>query len=223
MRPVFSILNPETTYTLPPKQTSAGVSDIMAHIFERYFTNTRDVDLTDRFCEGTLRNLIKYGPIVLKEPENYGARAEIMWAGTIAHNGILGVGREEDWASHGIGQEISAMYDTTHGVTLSIILPAWMKYVYKNDVERFAQFAVRVFDVEADFNDLESVALEGIRRLEIFFKSMNLPVTFEEAGIPTDKIEGMAKRCIDNTGNNSIGFFVKLDEDDVLEIYKLAL
>ena len=146
-----------------------------------------------------------------------------MWAGTVAHNGILGVGREDDWASHKIGHEISAMYDTTHGVTLSIVFPAWMKYVYKHNIERFAQFAVRVFDVEADFNNIEAVALEGIRRLEEFFKSIGLPTTFKEAGIPTDKIEEMAKRCIANSGSDSVGFFVKLYEKDIVEIYKLAL
>ncbi len=223
VRPAFAILNPETTYSLPKEQTVAGISDIMAHIFERYFTHTKDVDLTDRLCEGTLRTLIKYAPIVLKEPNNYAARAEIMWAGTVAHNGILGVGREDDWASHKIGHEISAMYDTTHGVTLSIVFPAWMKYVYKHNIERFAQFAVRVFDVEADFNNIEAVALEGIRRLEEFFKSIGLPTTFKEAGIPTDKIEEMAKRCIANSGSDSVGFFVKLYEKDIVEIYKLAL
>lgn len=223
VRPAFAILNPETTYSLPKEQTVAGISDIMAHIFERYFTHTKDVDLTDRLCEGTLRTLIKYAPMVLEEPNNYAARAEIMWAGTVAHNGILGVGREDDWASHKIGHEISAMYDTTHGVTLSIVFPAWMKYVYKHNIERFAQFAVRVFDVEADFNNIEAVALEGIRRLEEFFKSIGLPTTFKEAGIPTDKIEEMAKRCIANSGSDSVGFFVKLYEKDIVEIYKLAL
>lgn len=223
VRPAFAILNPETTYSLSKEQTVAGISDIMAHIFERYFTHTKDVDLTDRLCEGTLRTLIKYAPMVLEEPNNYAARAEIMWAGTIAHNGILGVGREDDWASHKIGHEISAMYDTTHGVTLSIVFPAWMKYVYKHNIERFAQFAVRVFDVEADFNNIEAVALEGIRRLEEFFKSIGLPTTFKEAGIPTDKIEEMAKRCIANSGSDSVGFFVKLYEKDIVEIYKLAL
>ena len=126
VRPVFAILNPETTYSLPEEQTTAGIVDIMAHIFERYFTNTKDVDLTDRLSESTLRTLIKYAPIVLENPNDYEARAEIMWAGTIGHNGILGVGREDDWASHMIGHEMSAMYDTTHGVTLSIIFPAWM-------------------------------------------------------------------------------------------------
>ncbi|NLW41120.1 MAG: iron-containing alcohol dehydrogenase [Tissierellia bacterium] len=223
VRPAFAILNPETTYSLPKEQTVAGISDIMAHIFERYFTHTKDVDLTDRLCEGSLRTLIKYAPMVLEEPNNYAARAEIMWAGTVAHNGILGVGREDDWASHKIGHEISAMYDTTHGVTLSIVFPAWMKYVYKHNIERFAQFAVRVFDVEADFNNIEAVALEGIRRLEEFFKSIGLPTTFKEAGIPTDKIEEMAKRCITNSGSDSVGFFVKLYEKDIVEIYKLAL
>lgn len=223
VRPVFAILNPETTYSLPPEQTTAGIVDIMAHIFERYFTNTKDVDLTDRLSESALRTLIKYAPIVLEEPNNYEARAEIMWAGTIGHNGILGVGREDDWASHMMGHEMSAMYDTTHGVTLSIIFPAWMKYVYKNRPEIFAQFSTRVFDVESDYEKIDSVALEGIKRLEKFFTSINMPISFKEAGIPTDKIEEMAKLAIENNNNNPLGHFVKLEEKDIVEIFKLAL
>ena len=178
--------------------------------------------MTDRLCEGTLRNLINYAPIALKDPKNYAARAEIMWAGTIAHNGILGVGREEDWASHSIGHEITAMYDTTHGVTLSVVFPAWMKYVYKNRVEKFAQFAVRVFDVEPDFENIDLVALKGIERLKKFFNSINMPVSFKEAGLPIDKIEEMAKRCAMNNGG-FVGNFVNLGEEDIFEIYKLAL
>ena len=195
----------------------------MAHIFERYFTNTKDVDLTDRLSESTLRTLIKYAPIVLENPNDYEARAEIMWAGTIGHNGILGVGREDDWASHMIGHEMSAMYDTTHGVTLSIIFPAWMKYVYKNNIEKFAQFAVRVFDVEPDFENIENIALEGINRLEKFFASINMPTSFKEGKIPTDKIEDMAKSAIKINNGNKIGHFVKLGEEDIVEIFKLAL
>ena len=223
VRPVFAILNPETTYSLPEEQTTAGIVDIMAHIFERYFTNTKDVDLTDRLSESTLRTLIKYAPIVLENPNDYEARAEIMWAGTIGHNGILGVGREDDWASHMIGHEMSAMYDTTHGVTLSIIFPAWMKYVYKNNIEKFAQFAVRVFDVEPDFENIENIALEGINRLEKFFTSINMPIRFREGKIPTDKIEDMAKSAIKINNGNKIGHFVKLGEEDIVEIFKLAL
>lgn len=145
LRPKFAILNPELTFTLPSYQTAAGGVDIMSHVFERYFTNTLDVDLTDKLCEGTLKSIIKNVPIALEEPDNYAARAEIMWAGTIAHNGLLGTGRVEDWSSHMIAHEISAIYDLTHGATLSIVFPAWMEYVYLDNINRFAQFAMRVW------------------------------------------------------------------------------
>jgi len=219
LRPRFAILNPEITYTLPPSQTVCGVSDIMAHIMERYFTTVKDVDLTDRLCEATLRTVINNTPIVLEEPENYSARAEIMWASTIAHNDLLSTGRIGDWASHGIEHELSGIYDIPHGAGLSAIFPAWMKYVYKQDVERFAQFAVRVWNVEADFKNVEKVALEGIKRLKNFYREIGLPITLKEANIPYDRLEEMAEKC---TEEGPRGNFVKLNKDDVLEILKLA-
>jgi len=219
LRPLFAILNPEITYTLSPYQTTCGVSDIMAHIMERYFTTVKNVDLTDRLCEAALKTVINNIPIVLKEPGNYEARAEIMWAGTIAHNDLLGTGRIGDWASHGIEHELSGIYDIAHGAGLSIIFPAWMKYVYKQDVERFAQFAVRVWNEEPDFNDIEKVALAGIKRLEEFYKKIGLPTTLKEANIPYDRLEEMAEKC---TEGGPRGNFVKLNKDDVLEILKLA-
>jgi len=219
LRPKFAILNPEISYTLPPYQTACGVSDIMAHIMERYFTTVKNVDLTDRLCEAALKTVIGNTPEVFKEPENYNARAEIMWAGTIAHNDLLGTGRIGDWASHGIEHELSGIYDIAHGAGLSIIFPAWMKYVYKQDVERFAQFAVRVWNVEADFNDIEKVALAGIKRLEDFYKRIGLPITLKEANIPYDRLEEMAEKC---TEGGPRGNFVRLDKNDVLEILMLA-
>jgi len=155
IRPVFAIMNPELTYTLPAYQTACGTADIMAHIMERYFTNETHTDLTDRLCEATLKTMIKNVPIALEEPDNYNARAEIMWAGTIAHNGLLGTGRIEDWASHNIEHEISAIYDVAHGAGLAVVFPAWMKYVYKNNLDRFVQFAVRVWNVEMNFDEPE--------------------------------------------------------------------
>jgi alcohol dehydrogenase YqhD (iron-dependent ADH family) len=219
IRPVFAILNPEITYTLPPYQTACGVSDIMSHIMERYFTTVKNVELTDRLCEGALKTVINNMSIVLKEPENYSARAEIMWAGSIAHNNLLGTGRTGDWASHKIEHELSGIYDIAHGAGLSIISPAWMRYVYKKDVERFAQFAVRVMDQEPDFYDMEKTALKGIERLKEFFKGIGLPVTLKEANIPYDRLEEMAAKC---TESGSVGNFVKLDRDDVLTILKMA-
>ncbi|HHU92130.1 MAG TPA: iron-containing alcohol dehydrogenase [Halanaerobiaceae bacterium] len=220
IRPKFAILNPELTYTLPEEQTLYGAADIMAHLMERYFTQTKDVDFTDRLLEGALKTIIKNLPIVLKDPQNYGARAQIMWAGTVAHGDLLGTGRIGDWASHNIEHELSGIYDVAHGAGLAVIFPAWMKYVYKENIARFAQFAVRVWDVEADFNNLEEVALEGIRRIENFFKSVGLPVTLGELGIPEDKLELMAEKC---TERGPVGNFKKLFKEDVLKIYRLAI
>jgi hypothetical protein len=168
IRPKFAIMNPEITFTLPPYQTACGAADIMAHVMERYFTHQKDVDFTDRLCEATLKTIIKNVPIVLEEPENYQARAEIMWASTIAHNDLLSTGRIGDWASHAIEHELSGIYDVPHGAGLAVVFPAWMKYVYKEDVDRFVQFATRVWDVEMDFSNPERTALEGIYRLTQF-------------------------------------------------------
>jgi hypothetical protein len=219
LRPEFAILNPEITYTLPPYQTACGVSDIMAHIMERYFTTVKNVDLTDRLCEAMLKTVISNMPIVLKELENYGARAEIMWAGTIAHNDLLSTGRISDWGSHAIEMEISGIYDIPHGAGLAVVFPAWMKYVYKQDLKRFARFAVKVWNEEPDFNDIEKVALAGIKRLEDFYKRIGLPITLKEANVPYDRLEEMARKC---TERGPAGNFVKLNKDDVLEILKLA-
>ncbi|WP_053955507.1 iron-containing alcohol dehydrogenase [Inediibacterium massiliense] len=221
LRPQFAIMNPEVTYTLPPYQTSAGAVDIMAHVIERYFTNTDHVDLTDRLCEATLKTMIKNTPMALKDPKDYHARAEIMWAGTIAHNGILGTGRVEDWGSHRIEHELSGIYDVTHGAGLAVIIPAWMKYVYKHNINRFAQFAMRVWDVEYDFEYPENTALEGIRRLENFFQEIKMPTTLEELNIGQEHFEEMAQKCTQNK-TQSVGSFVTLHEKDVVNIFQLA-
>ncbi|WP_078380079.1 iron-containing alcohol dehydrogenase [Sutcliffiella halmapala] len=219
MRPQFAILNPILTYTLPSYQTACGITDMMAHILERYFTNVKHVELTDRLCEATLKTIINNAPTVLENPTNYDARAEIMWAGTIAHNDLLGTGRIGDWASHDIEHEISGIYDIAHGAGLAIIFPAWMKYVYKHDVKRFAQFANRVWDVELDLNDLEKTALAGIKKTEQFFRSIGMPITLSEANIGEEHFEEMAKKA---TERWALGNFVKLQEEDVYRIYQLA-
>lgn len=221
MRPKFAILNPELTFSIPPYQTACGIADMMAHVMERYFTNVHDVGFTDQLCEATLRSIIHYAPIVIEEPENYNARANIMWAGTVAHNDLLHTGRIGDWASHNIEHELSGIYDVAHGAGLAIIFPAWMKYVYHHDVDRFVQFAVRVWGVEQDYYYPERTALEGIRRLQEFFRQIGLPTTLKEAGIPDDRLEEMAAKCTaDDTQLQ--GSFVQLSQSDVLEIYKLA-
>lgn len=219
MRPKFSILNPELTFTLDNNQTAIGVADILAHIMERYFTQEKNVDLTDRLCEATFKTLIRNIPVVLKENDNYAARAEVMWAGSVAHNDLLDTGRVGDWASHMIEHELSAIYDIAHGEGLAIIFPAWMKYVYKNNIERFAQFGQRIWGVDFHPYDLEGMAVEGIKRFEDFLKRIGLKTRLSEISISDDRFKEMAKKC---TENGPVGSFVKLGKEDVLNIYNLA-
>lgn len=221
LRPKFALMNPELTYSLPAYQTACGVADMMAHIMERYFTREQEVGFGDHLCEAAMRSIIQEASIAIAEPENYGARANIMWAGTVAHSGLLGVGRSEDWASHAIEHELSALYDIAHGAGLAIVFPAWMKYVYKQDPDRFVQFAVRVFGVEQDFHNPERTILEGIHRLEDFFNRIGLPVTLAEAEIPEDRLAEMAKRAT-HSDTRTLGSFVPLGQIDVLAIYELC-
>ncbi|HPM06192.1 MAG TPA: iron-containing alcohol dehydrogenase [Treponemataceae bacterium] len=222
IRPAFSILNPELTMSLPPYQTSCGATDIMAHVMERYFTNTKDVETTDRLCEAVLLAMIKEVPKVLENPKDYNARANIMWAGMVAHNNIIGVGREQDWASHGIEHELSALYDVPHGAGLAVIFPAWMSYVMKHNIQKFAQFAVRVWGCEMDFENPENTAKEGIKRLKNFLLSIDMPITFEALGAKEEDIGFMVKNIgLGDTG--TMGGLVSLTASDVAQIYRLAL
>lgn len=221
LRPVFSILNPELTATLPVYETAVGAADIMAHVMERYFTNTTAVDFSDRLCEAVLKGVIRNLPLALARPQDYDARAELMWLGTQAHSDLIGMGREGDWSSHGIEHELSGLYDVPHGAGLATVFPAWMKYVYRHDLPRFVQFAVRVWNVEADHRNPEKTALEGIARLQGFLSSCGLPTTLKELGVPDDKLEVMADKA---TGGDrhKVGSFVKLDRQAVVDILKLA-
>jgi len=225
IRPVFSIMNPELTYTLPPYQTACGITDMMAHIMERYFTKENNVELTDELCEGTLRTIIRNARKIFNGGEtNYDARAEIMWAGALAHNGLLDTGRIGDWASHALDHELSALFEIAHGAGLAIIFPAWLKYNLKEDTEaasvaRLARFAVKVWGVDGAFYDLEQAALEGILRMENFFKSIGMPVRFADANIDPARIPEMAKRVV---YFGQIGNFRKLGEEDAKVIYNLA-
>ena len=219
VRPRFAILNPEFTYTLPAEQTAAGAADIMAHIMERYFTREPNVDLTDRLCEAALKTIIRNTPKVLADPEDYAARAEIMWTGTIAHNDLLGTGRVEDWASHNIEHELSALYDVTHGAGLAVVFPAWMEYVHEEDYDRFVQFATRVWNVEYNADDRDAMIHEGIRKLRDFFSLIGLPVTLGELGVDDTHFESMAAKA---TRNGPLGNFKRLTAADVVEIYRLA-
>lgn len=220
LRPVFSIMNPELTYTLPSFQTACGVADMMAHIMERYFTNTQEVEIGDRLCEGTLMAIINEAPKVMRNPEDYGARANLMWAGMIAHNGTCGVGCEEDWASHFLEHEISAIYGVTHGAGLSVIFPAWMTWMVEHNVGKIAQYAVRVWGVP-ESEDKKAVALEGIGKLKAFFSSLGLPVTFKELGVENPDIDRLADSLHRNKGE-LVGNYVKLTKLDSKEIYRLA-
>jgi alcohol dehydrogenase YqhD (iron-dependent ADH family) len=217
IKPQFAILNPELSFTLSTFQTACGISDILAHTMERYFTSVEDVDFTDRLCEATMKTVIRNGLIVIQEPDNYSARAELMWAGSVAHNNLLGTGRAPDFASHMIEHELSAIYDIAHGAGLTIIFPAWMKYVYKYNVPRFAQFAARVWRVDDNFYSMESMALEGIKKLTDFYREIGLPVSLKEANIPTDRFKDMSEKAV------KLGSIKKMTTEDIYEIYKLAV
>ncbi len=221
MRPAFALLNPELTYTLPDYQTACGVSDMLAHTMERYFTNTTNVDLTDRLCEATMRTIIEEGPKVLENPTDYAARAEIMLAGTVAHNDSLDLGRETDWASHDIEHELSGIYDIAHGAGLSIVFPAWMKYVYKENKPRFEQFAYRVFGIEPQFDDSDASIVKAIKALEDFYVKMGLPIRLEDENITDDRYSEMAKKATNND-TRTLGHFKALNSHDIHEIYKLC-
>ena len=224
MRPVFSILNPELTQTLPPYQTAAGVTDIMAHLLERYFTNTKNVEVTDRVIEGLLLTMVNEAPKVIANPNDYDARANIMWAGMMAHNDCCGVGREQDWASHDIEHELSALYDCAHGAGLAVIFPAWMEYNMNHDVARFAQIAVRVWGCSMDFQNPENTAKAGIKAFRNFLRSIGMPQTLEEVGGKEEDIPYLAHTAAYGNGNKgTLGSFVVLGEEDFKNIYKLAL
>lgn len=220
IRPVFAIMNPELTMTLPPYQTASGCTDIMAHVFERYFTNTRNVEITDRLCEGILKTIIKELPKVLENPNDYEARANIMWAGTLAHNDVCGVGREQDWASHNLEHELSALYDCAHGAGLAVMFPAWMTYVMPHDVNRFAQFAVRVWGCEMNFENPEETAKEGIARTRSFFHSIGMPTSFAELGAKEEDIPKLLETL--QIEGRTEGSFMKLGPKECEAIYHLA-
>ncbi|MDR3652382.1 MAG: iron-containing alcohol dehydrogenase [Paludibacter sp.] len=221
LRPVFSVLNPELTCTLPNYQTACGATDMMAHVMERYFTNTQNVEITDRLCEGILLTVIKETPKALADSTNYESRANIMWAGMVAHNDICGVGRDQDWSSHQMEHELSGLYDVAHGAGLAVIFPAWMKYVMNHNVMRFAQFAVRVWGCEMDFQSPEKTAIQGIERYEQFMTSIGMPIRFSELGAKAEDIPTLVKTM--QLGNRTLGSFVKLTEEDVRKIYELAV
>ena len=224
IRPRFSILNPELTQTLPPYQTAAGITDIMAHLYERYLTNTKEVEVTDRLIEALLLTMVHEGPRVIADPDNYEARANIMWAGMMAHNNSCGVGRSQDWNSHNIEHELSALYDCAHGAGLAITMPAVFTYVMKHDVMRFAKAAVRVWGCQMDFDHPEITAKAGIEAFRNFLRSIGMPLTFAEIGAKKEDIPKLVDTlCNGNGRNGSIEGFVELSAEDCAAIYELML
>ena len=219
--PNFSVMNPELCFSLPPFQMACGAMDIMAHLMERYFTNTPHVGFTDRLIEATMKTIIAQAPKIQRNPEDYDAWAEFMWAGTIAHNGLLNTGRVGDWASHMIEHEISGIYDVAHGAGLAVVFPAWMRHVLKHDLDRFVQWAVRVWNVELDIFDREATARQAIARMEAFYQSLGLATTLKGLGVGTDRIDEMAKKCTDGDAH-TVGQFVKLDTAGVAAVLRLA-
>ncbi len=225
IRPKFSILNPALTETLPAYQTACGITDIVAHLYERYLTNSKDVEVTDRLIESLILTMKTEAPKVMANLEDYEARANIMWAGMVAHNNIVGVGRSQDWTSHQIEHELSALYDCAHGAGLAVTMPAVFTYNMSHDVMRFAQIAVRVWGCQMDFAHPEVTAAEGIEALRSFLISIGMPKNFEELGASEEDIEKLAYICCYGKGNEGgkIGGFVSLEQKDVEAIYKLMM
>lgn len=223
LRPKFAILNPEICYTLPAFQTACGSVDMLSHVMERYFSIDKDCDLTNRLCEATMQSIVKNATLAMEHPNEYAPRAELMWAGTLAHNDLLSTGRSTEWSCHAIEHELSAKYDIAHGEGLAIVFPAWMKYVYKKDIMRFAQFAQRVFGVSMDYQNPERTALEGIAQLELFFKRLDMPSTLSEINIDDKDFQFMAEHCFRNNADGTSGIFYPLNTQDILNIYKLSL
>ncbi|MBR4271996.1 MAG: iron-containing alcohol dehydrogenase [Bacteroidales bacterium] len=223
-RPKFAIMNPERSFTLPPYQTAAGVTDIMMHTMERYFSHDVDMTLSDNMAEGLMRTAKECVFAVLANPEDYRNRAQIMWAGSLAHNGLTGCGRVGDWATHQIGHELSALFDATHGAALAAIWPSWARYVMKEDVSRFVRFAVNVMDVPNDYSDPEGTAIKGVEAIERFYHAIGMPINIPELigrQVTDDEIKEMARKCTRDY-TMTMGKFKVLTADDIANIYRMA-
>lgn len=222
-RPRFALLNPRLTYTLPQYQTESGCVDILMHTMERYFVNIETMEITDSISESLMQTVIYNARILMKEPGNYNARAEVMWAGSLSHNGLTGCGTGGgDWACHQLQHELGGLYDVAHGAGLAAIWGSWARYVYQENSERFAQFATNVFDIPC-YSDFESTALAGIEAMEDFFRSIKMPVSLHDLGLDLDEreIHDLAFRCsFEDT--RTIGVFKQLNMKDIEKIYLMA-
>lgn len=223
-RPKFAIMNPVRTFTLPAYQTAAGVTDMLMHTMERYFTHDGDMTLTTEIAESLMRTLMDCVFAVLKNPEDYRNRAQIMWGGSIAHNGLTGCGVEDDWATHQLEHELSGMFDVTHGAGLAAVWPSWARYVYKEDVSRFVRFAVNVMGVPNDFTDPEGTAQKGIEAMERFYHAIGMPINIHELigrDITDEEIKEMVRKCSRNYKSTQ-GRFKVLNAEDMENIYQMA-
>jgi len=219
IRPHLAMMNPALTFTVPREQKAYGASDILSHVFERYFTNTPDVALTDALGEALMRQVIRQAPLTLDHPEDYAAHADIMWAGTLAHNDTVGTGREQDWGCHGLTNALSAKFGAPHGAALAVLFPSWMEEQLSHDPARFAQFAVNVMGVPNDFKNPHAIGLEGIRRLRALYNSWGLPESLKAFGVTEEDLIPLADEAPYNA-SGKIGFFRPLTHDRVLSIYR---
>jgi alcohol dehydrogenase YqhD (iron-dependent ADH family) len=225
-RPVFAVMDPELTYTLPVKQIAAGASDIFSHTFMRYFTNYASY-LGDAYCVATFRTVRKYAPSAIARPDDYEARAELMLAATFSHNDLTGIGRAGDGkgGEHGLERQLSAYYDFPHGEGLAVMMPAYLKYMVRHgtpdQVARVAEFGVRVFDAEPEMSDTTAVAADGIERFTSWLRSLGLPVTLAALGVPEGDYDAVAERCVENNGGLLKGF-MDVDAEGIREIFRLA-
>ena len=222
VRPKFAVMNPRFACSLPRYQIASGAADMIAHILERYFSNTPDVGLTDRLAEALVKTVIAAAPRAVADPDDYAAQADLMWAGMLAHNNTCGVGRVQDWASHQIEHELSAFYDCAHGAGLAVVMPAWMEYVMGHDVMRFARFAVEIFGCEMDFANPERTAREGIARFKEFLRSIDMPVTFAEVGGRAEDIPAMVEHRKEKPNGFPFGGFVKIGPKEMEDILHLT-
>ena len=219
----FAVIIPELTYTLPKYQTASGCVDILMHTMERYFNNNQSMDLTDHLCEALMRTVMMNGRILMQSPENYDARAEIMWAGSLSHNGLMGCGTDGgDWSCHQLEHELGGMFDVAHGAGLAAVWGSWARYVMDANVERFAQFACNVFEIPCG-SDLKEAALKGIEAMEQFYRYMEMPTSVSDLGITLtdEQIETLSYKCsFENT--RTIGVVKKLNMEDMANIYRMA-
>lgn len=222
-RPEFAVMNPELTYTLPKYQVGCGIVDIMMHTLDRYFTQTENNEMTDEIAEGLLRTVVRNGAVAIKDSHDYNAMSEIMWAGSLSHNGLTGLGAEKDFAVHQLGHELSAKFDIAHGASLSTVWEAWAQYVYQAKPQRFARYAEKVWGICEE--DCDKAAREAIEKTVAYFRSLDMPTCFSEAeeiGLKTEEeLKALADGC-SYGGSRSIGSFKVCDKDDIFEIYKLA-